>query len=486
MTYWSSVSVSEGSHPAFRPLTASLLLLAFALIGALHLPGAWMQGRFIDEEATVFLAYAWHFPALEALFRPFAGYLNIAANASTVVLAELIKGGSISLERAPYFSMLLGLAFQVAPILMILTGEARWLRSPQVRLASALLVAIAPGTEEVAFNVIHIQFHLALCVALLLTFDVPRSLLARVLAAVALLLAPLCGPAAILLLPLFALRSWLDASWGRGQQTLILAIGSGIQLLFFYGESPIRGLKPDLLTAAAGTFLRVIILPLFGSGFSEKIGEQIAYSQFDGMGITLAVAVCGALVMCGLFVTACWRRSAVTWLLAAGLTLAVASFCVGMASPSRIFVLLPSAGPRYNFLPVVLVGMAIFGSVGEAKKISRTLFLAASAMWLTTSSIAYIRPLKAYAAGPAWPAEVAKWRQHSDYPLRIWASKRVVELPAKPRRCTPTSKPKGDPEAPLYCESGWMVAFWPSAMRGPDEQVRPRWTYPLAPDAEEE
>lgn len=486
MNFASKMTAAPAAVRGLRTRELVLLLPIFALIAAMHLPHAWVNGRFIDEEATVFLAYAWHFPGSEALFRPFAGYLNIAANGSTLALASAIRADFISLEHAPYATMLLGLAVQCVPILQVLTGRADWLASNRVRLASALLIAIAPGTEEVAFNVIHIQFHLALCVALLLTLDVPRSRLGRALSALPLFFAPLCGPAAILLLPLFVLRSWLHADRRRTHQALVMGLGSVIQLLFFYGDSPIRGLKPDLLTAAAGTFLRLIVMPLFGSGLSERVGEITAYSQADGMALTLLVAAGGALILGGLFLTALWRRSAVTWLLLTGCTLAVATFCFGMASSSRIFVLFPSAGPRYNFIPVVLVGLATFASVGELRGLPRTLFIAASAMWLTTSAVAYLRPIKAYAKGPAWPAEVAQWRQNKDYPLRIWASKRAVELPESPRRCTPTTKPKGDTEAPLYCESGWMVAFWPAAMRGPDEQVPPRWTYPLAPGEEEE
>ena len=56
----------------------------------------------------MFLAYAWHYPWLDALFRPFAGYWNLGANASTVLPLQLVQGGVLPLERAPYFTMSLG------------------------------------------------------------------------------------------------------------------------------------------------------------------------------------------------------------------------------------------------------------------------------------------------------------------------------------------------------------------------------------------
>lgn len=486
MSHWSRIPAPQVSQQAFRPKQLALILLALAIITALHLPGAWVNGRFMDEEATVFLAYAWHFPPFEALFRPFAGYLNIAANASTLVLVQMVRADLISLERAPYFTMLLGLAFQLAPSLLILTGQAPWLRSRNVRLASSLLIAIAPGTEEVALNVIHIQFHLALCVAILLALDPPSSRLGRFLSSMSLLVAPLCGPAAILLLPLFVLRAWHDADRLRVQQALFLGLGSAAQLLLFYGDSPVRGTRPDAMTAIAGALLRLVVMPLFGSGFSERMGEQLAYSQPNGMAVTAVVALMAVAILGGYFLFALRRQSSTTWLIGAALVVALATFCFGMASPSPIFVLLPSAGPRYNYLPVVLLGIANFAMAAEAKGRWRTFFLAVSAMWLTVSAIGYVRPTKVYAEGPSWAEEVANWRTNSDYPMRAWASRRAVELPVEARPCVPSSLPKGDPDAPYYCEAGWMVGFWPAAMRGPDEQVTKRWTYPLAPGEKEE
>lgn len=51
-----------GARTVFGPRQRWALLAAFALLVALRLPAAWAHGRFQDEEATVFLAYAWHRP----------------------------------------------------------------------------------------------------------------------------------------------------------------------------------------------------------------------------------------------------------------------------------------------------------------------------------------------------------------------------------------------------------------------------------------
>ena len=120
-----------------------LLLAGFALLVALRLPHTWAHGRFQDEEATVFLAYAWHRPWLDALLRPFAGYWNLAANATTLLVASLVKAGAVPLERAPYLTMTMALAVQMMPAVLILTGTASWLRSRLAVIGSLLMIATA-------------------------------------------------------------------------------------------------------------------------------------------------------------------------------------------------------------------------------------------------------------------------------------------------------------------------------------------------------
>jgi hypothetical protein len=184
--------LTVGARAVFSRRQRWALLAVFALIVAFRLPHAWAHGRFQDEEATVFLAYAWHHPWLDALFRPFAGYWNAAANTTTLLVAQLVRGGVLSLERAPYLTMGMALSSQLLPAILILTGRAQWLESRLAVITALLMIAITPATEEVFFNVMHIQFHLALCVALILALDLPRRRLVRIGYGMLLFLAPLC------------------------------------------------------------------------------------------------------------------------------------------------------------------------------------------------------------------------------------------------------------------------------------------------------
>ena len=59
----------------------------FVLLGAmicLRMPDIIATGRFWCEEGNVFFHNAWVLPAGKALFNPFGGYLNLAANAATL------------------------------------------------------------------------------------------------------------------------------------------------------------------------------------------------------------------------------------------------------------------------------------------------------------------------------------------------------------------------------------------------------------------
>lgn len=435
------------------------LLPAFALLLALRLPLAWQHGRFLDEEATVFLAYAWHFPFADAVLRPFAGYLNLGATLPTALLAQAAKTHIFSLENAPYVTMLLGLLLQTFPALLLLTGKADWISSKTNKLLALLVLALLPATEEVYFNVLHIQFQLALCVALLLALDVPASRPLKIFSAAILVLAPLCGPGAIVFLPLFALRAMIEKDPARLHQILFLSAGSALQFSLFYSASPIRGFSPDAVTTTASLSARFIVMPLFGGGAADRVADLIVRSQLHGYLLTSCFAAL-AMLYFGLLAYSAWRyRRRTVWLIAGALTIAVVTLRAGLAHPNPYFALYASLGQRYNFLPLALLGLAIVGSIGLAKGRERTVYVALTALMLTTGTIQYFRPREEYAHGPIWSEEVQNWRQDHRHKLRAWPADRLTDLSDTPTLCAPPRSLEGDPAAPRYCESGWMFAF---------------------------
>lgn len=445
--------------PAFNRPTQIVLLLVFVLVVVFRLPGAWVHGRFQDEEATVFLAYAWHFPWMEALFRPFAGYWNLGANATTVAAVQLVRAGILPLERAPWFTMGIALAFQALPASLLLTGRAPWLTSRIALVAALLVLALMPATDEVFFNVLHIQFHLALCAALILALGVPERRPARALYAAILFLGPLCGPGAIVLLPLFALRAMEDRE--RRWQLLALAAGAAIQLALFYSASPLRGAahRPGMI--AAGMAIRLVVAPVSGVWLANLVTLQIMLSPWSRL-IVWGLAGGAVLVLGSLAAVAVQRRDSAFWFTAAALLLAIATFGFGFASARTIDLVSVTAGERYNFLPGVLLAWALIVIATRGGR-GRSICVAACAVILVNAAMVYPRPDPQFATGPAWPDEVRLWHADHRHPLAVWPGRWAADLSDTPRACTPPRAPFTQSTDPRYCESGWIAAFYRGA-----------------------
>lgn len=453
----SDLGAAPNARPVFNQQQRWALLAAFALILIFRLPRAWAHGRFQDEEATVFLAYAWHHPWVEALFRPFAGYWNLGAAATTVTVVELVRGGIVPLERAPYLTMGVALGFQLLPAVLILTGKAQWLTRRAAVIAALLIVAIAPATEEVFFNVLHIQFHMALCAALILAFDVPQERGVRIGYGLLLFLAPLCGPGAIVILPLFAMRAAIDRDRGRLTQLAIFAAGAAIQLVLFYGSSPLRGHVAGPSTIAAAMFVRLITLPLTGMNFANAVANAISASRGFLFWVT---AVTTILLFGALLVMAAQRRDGALWLMLAALTIATASFGLGIVivNPADLFSV--AQGERYNFLPLVLLGLTLLALAMRPGFPGRPVYAALCMLMLFIGAIDYPKPAHDFADGPEWPDEVRAWRNNHDYQPAVWPRPWTADLSDHARPCSPLMGDLARSTDPRYCESGWIAGYY--------------------------
>lgn len=438
---------------------AKLALLAgFLLLVAFRLPIAWQQGRFVGEEGTVFFAYAWHRPAMDALWRSFGGYLNIAANAVALLDARLVRANVIPLEWAPYLTMTVALLVQLLPAVILLTARDRWLADRRSVVAALLGIALMPRAEEVFLNILHIQFHLALCVALILAIDTPASRRARLGYALPLFLAPLCGPSAIVLLPFFVLRAWMERDRRRAEQAAILAAGTAIQLLFFFAPSPVRGHLLDPATLSAMAFVRLVVLPLGSVFAADKIGFATWSSYVaHGHGWWLSAGF-GALALGTLLAAALLnRRDAAPWLVAPGLALAVVSLGGGMIDGDMAMFFNPSWSARYNFLPLVLFYLALIAMArrweGMRGKVATTFCY----LVLLSGAASYGTPVRVLSSGAVWRDEVARWRHDRDYQLVTWPADWSVDLSNRDRPCG--DRMGADEADPSYCERNWNSRY---------------------------
>ncbi len=341
-----------------RPVELLLILGVFATIAALRLPQTWVEGRFQDEEATVFLAYAWHFPS-EALFRSFGGYLNIAANATTLILAEMIKGDVISLERAPYFTMLAGLASAARP------GDpasqepiALACRRPPPRGGAADPAGHADDRGSLPQRHAHPVSPGA-------GSRPDRRACRRGTAGVAhcfegavLLIAPLCGPAAIVFLPLFALRALVerDASPLAAVRPARSRRRDPAAALLPFDPAPRRAVR-------SGQSCRGDVHPPVRASVRRSQRRRSGRPHGGaraGQGRSLAVDARRRLRSSS---SPCCspppsrRATMLSGCLPAAISVAAVSLGFGILTGQAYSAFFSLAGPRYNYIPLVLLGL---------------------------------------------------------------------------------------------------------------------------------
>lgn len=453
----SPVDWSQGASDVFPTRTRWALLGLFAALVVLRLPKAWLNGRLLGEEGAIFLSYAWHNSALPSLLRSFGGYLNIGANVPAVLSARLLQLELIPLELIPYLTMTTGLLFQLVPGVIILSARAPWLASRWAVLASLLMVATSPLTEEVFFNSLHVQFHLALSAALLLAVAPPRSRPGRAAVLFLLFLAPLCGPGAIVLVPFYAARALIDRDRSRAGQAAALALGTALQLFLFFTPSPIRGDFLDPATLSVVMFVRMGILPFTNAPIAQFVGMQVHQAYLAGNG-SWWIAVAVSLLYVGLLAWLVWRtrKEPAVWLLAPALVLAAISFGGGMIHVSSGVWFSPQLAQRYNFVPLVLLGLGMVAIAMKPGRGSPLIPVSACIVMIASGAISYPQPLAMLSDGPSWRDEVAAWRQDRSYMPRGWPASWQVDLSDQDRPCLAqlNGKKNDDPE---YCESAWIT-----------------------------
>lgn len=434
------------------------LLVGFALLVLLRLPEATWHGRLIGEEGPIFLAYAWHRDTWDALWRSFGGYLNLGANASALLAARLVQHGVMPLELVPRLTMGISLVFQTIPAALVIWGRGNWLTARWVYIVSLLMIVLAPFSEEVWLNTLHIQFHLTLCCALILALDPPSSAKGWTAQGVILLLAPLCGPGALVLGPLFLARSLFDRSPARLVQTAVLGLGGLAQLLIFFIPNPIRGGLIDMPSLATIVFLRFGVVPITGVAgglkiiifaFKARVAQGVAWWALAGM----SMAYCAVLAL----VAYRYRRHSAGWLIAAGLALAVASFGGGMLAIQASGWFNPVPGERYNFVPLATIGMALVAIAQDRVGRSRLFLQGLCALVLLTGLTSYRNPAEYTAQGPDWRAQVKLWRKDHNYPLRVWPEEWGTDLSDVDRPCPEARLETASLDDPGYCESTWLV-----------------------------
>lgn len=402
------------------------IFVLFLLLILLRMPGILITPRLWAEEG-LFYQNSWSMDPWHALLRGYGGYLNIVANA-----AGLIARYAAPLRDAPLVTTGIGLLFQSLPAIVILTSRATWLRSFRAMLISIIALAAGPATEEVWLQTLHSQNHLALCAALIVCFDDKQNVWLRYFRYALLLIAPLSGLLAVLVLPLLLLRTAIERSPERIIQSILLGGGALIQIGLFYSPADGAALGrsnvfwPGILLYTI--FIRHLVVPVLGITPASTLGESLTVLLKAGrspLQPVLILAVVGAFVAS----ISVWRwRSGAVWLFAAAFSIAVVSY-VG-AINGGFLLLSPTGGERYAFVPHMLF---VFGVVALASY-QPTHWTAKIATFIATWIVAvglldYPRARRSmYASGPEWRTEVKLWEKDPNHIIKLWPEGWFMQL----------------------------------------------------------
>ena len=401
----------EAGPPRSLLLRAGLIA-AFALIVCARMPDVILHGRLWAEEGRVFYQDAATMPWYRALLLSYGGYLNLVANAAPIAARHLLP-----LEYVPWFTTGVGLMFQCCPAILLVCSRDRCLQPKWVLVAALLLIATAPLVEEVWLQTLHSQFHLALCAALILALRPPGRRLA-VFGWLVLLLAPLCGPSAWLLLPLFVARAALDRSRARAMQATFLAAGTALQIAFFYVHMPGRSYGIQVPILMCIVYVKQVVVPFAGRDVASTVSNALQANIAAGRIPWPPLLTVSALLTALTVAVVRRRHRACTWLFLAAIPLGGIGYFGAIGGGPRLLII--GNGGRYSFLPEVLTALVVLLVATGPKRPDTWIARLAVGWLLIVGAIDVDAPWPTVKTGPNWSAQVAQWRRDHNHPIALW------------------------------------------------------------------
>jgi hypothetical protein len=240
--------------------------------------------------------------------------------------------------------------------------------------------------------------------------------------------APLCGPTAIALVPLFALRALLDRSRPRLLQLTVLAAATAIQLLFFFHRHPDRAYAFNPVLFACTATLRHIVEPFRGPAYAGRMSAAIQAKL--AAGLTPHKAVLAPLLVFipyGVLVYRYRQRSPAVWFFAGFVLVACVTYFGALGNPNML-VMIKVAG-RYIYVPQALLSLSLLALATSLAGWRAVLAWGVVAWLIFVGAVEYTRPWNYISDGPAWRSEVAAWRANPAYVMQIWPHGWTMTLP---------------------------------------------------------
>lgn len=393
-----------------------LLIAGFTAFVLAKIPGV-LQGRLWAEDGF-FLIDAVRLPWWRALITPHTGYIDVVASGAMLIATHLVN-----LENVALLSVLLALAIQICPALLLVSSGCSWLQSRWALIVALLLAAIPPAADEVWLSPVTSQYHLMVCAGLILAFDVRGGLVGgfRLLL---LFVAGLTGPGPALVAPLFVLRSMVDRSWTRAAQATVLSAGALVEIGFFWTHPVAErhlGISVPLLLGVI--YIKHLLLPFLGDHRAAsgvlRLSEAFQFGPFKFGQWPLLPLVASGIALTSLGTAAFAARARdVRWLCAGALTIMVLSYFGALGGQRTLLNIY--FGGRYAFAPQALLGLTLLGVARTGPAVARTLATALVG-WLLLVGIHDYRHVRPdMAGGPSWRDQIVHWRRDPDASIVLW------------------------------------------------------------------
>jgi hypothetical protein len=383
-----------------------VLIALFGMLVLLRIPSL-LEGRLWAEDG-LFLVDALRKPWWQALTTPHTGYIDVTASTAMLLATRVAD-----LEHVALVSIVVALAVQVCPAILLATSSCAWLQPRWALILALLLVLAPPAAEEIWLSPVTSQYHLAVCAALILAFDGGSHVFRNLLLAVA----GLSGPGPVLIAPLFAFRAVIDRSRQRMIQTTLLSTGALIEFVIFCSNpEPNRHLTIDPSLLASTIYVKHLILPFFGRWLAKLAGSDpqplITLACILGLGVVVLKA----------------RGREVRWLYVAALTMMVLSYLGALGNKADLLKVY--FGQRYYYAPQVLLGLTLLGVARTSQPVivHRVTWVLVS--WLLAiGAWQYFRINPTMATGPSWHDQVVLWRK-DHRAMKVWPATMQIELPS--------------------------------------------------------
>lgn len=388
-----------------------------ALVMVFREPGFFLHPQLWAEEGSVYFQYAYQHSWGDALLAPHLGYYSLFTNLSSLVAAKLLP-----LDAVPLFFVLVSMLIQLIPFLLILgSSSAVWDRFWK-KLIGCGIVLFTLYSAEIWLNTINSQFYFSLMVFLILLEDLPVHRVKQWCFRALLLVAGLTGVVSLFLLPVFAIRSFLDRQRERLVQTWLLFGVMVFQGLVFFATfteealyyTRFQGL--DLFQLPQIIMIRSLFLPFLGPDISQYLSESVF---LGGLSPLISLIVMSLFLI--VFSNGLPQKERLLFV-GSFLSLEILSVIGSLGETSAFLGSLVMA-QRYFYAPNVILVLMVFRNVQYALE-SRNRVLAGISTVLVCLSLSmgmwYFRTELHYEKSyPVWSHEIRQWHENPDYEIRI-------------------------------------------------------------------